>query len=187
MIIRISFLLSSWLLAQAAIAQINYTDNFLHLLENARIDFYEPVEGNYKSFKLRKDVFQPGDFAMRSRREQIEIRYQIAPYSEHNPIFQALHVECMRQIIHLAANDEESVITVLSIDDEELSRDFNADWGKIFFFQPKDQFSTSKHCKMLALYAEGKGIVLVYFLFDKPSQELDNRYLALRFKDTASN
>lgn len=175
------------LFAQSAFGQLEYSDSFLYLLENAQIDFYEPVEGKYKAIKLQKEVFQPCDFGMRSRKEQLEIRYIIAPYSENSPAFNAPHVESARMVAHLATNDPDAVITILSMDELELRDKFNADWGKVFFFKPKEQFSTSKHCKMLSLYAEGKGMALVFFLFDKPSTELDNRFLALRFKDVVAN
>jgi len=174
-------------IAQNAYGQLEYSDDFLYLLENAQIDFYEPVEGKYKAMNMQKDVFQPCDFGIRSRREKLEIRYLIAPYSENSPAFSAPQVESTRMVAHLASNDPKAVITVLSMDEQELREEFNADWGKVFFFQPKEQFSTSKHCKLLSLYAEGKGMALVFFLFDKPSQELDNRFLALRFKDNMAN
>ena len=61
--------------------------------------------------------------------------------------------------------------------------DFNADWGQVIFFQPKSVFSHKAHCKMLALYKEGKGMAFVFFLFDKGTLELDRRFLALRFKE----
>ncbi len=171
-----------WLFQMAA-AQIELTETFRQLIEGARIDFYQPVEGSYREVRLLKTPFQPCDFAIRSRREKIEIRYLIAPYSEYSPVFQAPHVECFRLISHLATNEEDAVITSLRISEDELQEDFNADWGRIYFFQPKKSFSDFRHCKMLALHAEGKGMALVFFLFDEPSPELDNRYLALRFKN----
>jgi hypothetical protein len=174
-------------ISQRAFGQLDYSDDFLYLLEHAQIDFYEPVEGKYKAMNMRKDVFQPCDYGIRSRKEKLEIRYLIAPYSENSPAFSAPHVETTRMVAHLASNDPDAVITVLSMDEQELRGDFNADWGKVFFFKPKEQFSTSQHCKLLSLYAEGKGMALVFFLFDKPSQELDNRFLALRFKDDMAN
>ncbi|MDX1939926.1 MAG: hypothetical protein SFU99_05195 [Saprospiraceae bacterium] len=185
--IRTIFIIISGFCAQHLIAQIEFTDNFRHLVENAGIDFYEPTEGSYKEVKLQKHSFQPCDFGIRSRREKLEIRYLIAPYSEYNIAFKAPHVECFRMVSNLATNEEDAAITSLSISEDELKENFNADWGKIYFFQPKDSFSERAHCKMLALYSEGKGMALVFFLFDEPSRDLDNRYLALRFKDEANN
>ncbi len=184
---KVILLIVSWFLTQTAFGQLKYSDDFLSLLNHAEIDFYEPVEGNYKTRKIYKEYYQPCDFAMHSRKEDMEVRYLIAPYSEKGPAFNAPHVETVRMVAHLASNDPEAVITVLSLEEEALREDFNADWGKIYFFQPKEQFSTSKHCKLLSLYAEGKGIAMVFFLFDKPSPELDNRFLALRFKDEVTN
>lgn len=185
--IRMLLMVLTCLLAKGAVAQIKYSENFLHLLDHAQIDFFEPVEGSYKEIRLQKGTFQPCDFGIRSRKEKIEIRYLVAPYNEHHYVFRAPHVEGLRMASHLAVNEEDAVITSIGITEDELKENFNADWGKIYFFQPKDSFSEREHCKMLALYAEGKGMVLVFFLFDEPSRELDNRHLALRFKGEASN
>ncbi len=64
-----------------------------------------------------------------------------------------------------------------------LRRDYQADWGKVFFFQPKTGFSSARHCKMLALYREGQSMAFVLFLFDEPGPVLDRRALALRFRE----
>ncbi len=185
--IRILLVALGLLFAQSTFAQIEFTDTFRRLVESAQIDFYEPTEGSYKEVRLDKHTFQPCDFGIRSRREKLEIRYLVAPYSENNLAFQVPQVECFRMVSHLATNDEDAVVTSLGISEDELRENFNADWGKIYFFQPKESFSERTHCKMLALYAEGKGMVLVFFLFDEPSQELDNRHLALRFKGEPGN
>ncbi len=180
---KISILLLGLFASGSILAQISYPDNFLHLLKNANVDFYEPTEGSYKDIRLSKADYQPCDFALRSRREKLEMRYLVAPYSPHNWVFTAPHVEALRMASHLATNEQESVITSFAVSETELTSHFNANWGRVYFFQPKPIFSDRKHCKMLALYAEGKGMVIVFFLFDEPSRELDNRHLALRFRD----
>ncbi|MBK7871601.1 MAG: hypothetical protein IPJ74_13480 [Saprospiraceae bacterium] len=135
--IRVLFIIIIGLCAQHLIAQIEFTDNFRHLIENAGIDFYEPTEGSYKEVKLQKHTFQPCDFGIRSRREKLEIRYLVAPYSEHNIAFKAPHVECFRMVSNLATNEEDAAITSLIISEDELKENFNADWGKIYFSNPK--------------------------------------------------
>ncbi len=181
----VCLLLLCCLCTVVAKGQVECPADFKRLLQGAQIDFFEPVEGAYKGIALPRHHFQPCDFAIRSRKEQLEIRYLIVPFQNEasNPVAQAPHVHCMRLVSHLASNDEQAVITILSIDEAELRETFNADWGKLFFFQPKPGFSERSHCKLLALHAEGKGTALVFFLFDQPSKELDNRHVALRFLD----
>jgi len=184
----IVFVLSCFFVQQLA-AQIDYTPRFSRLLEEAQLDFYEPIENTYRDVPIWKDAaqYQSYDFAIRSRRNQLEIRYQVLPYKEQDYKFAAPQVEAARLAMHLATNQDESIISGLSIDEEGLKNNFNADWGKVFIFQPKKSFSNRTHCKMLALYTEGKGMAIVYFLFDQPSQEVDNRFVALRFRETDAN
>lgn len=186
---RIAVVVLLCFLVQQAVAQIDYTPRFARLLEQAQIDFYKPLENTYRDIPVWKDAaeYQSYDFAIRSRRNQLEIRYQILPYNEYDLKFNAPQVEAVRLAMHLATNQDESVISGLSIDEEELKNEFNADWGKVFIFQPKKSFSNRTHCKMLALYTEGKGMAFVFFLFDQPSQEVDNRFVALRFRETEAN
>ncbi|MFN3785550.1 MAG: hypothetical protein ACK4RS_01805 [Thiothrix sp.] len=182
---RITIILLCTLFVQQLTAQIDHTPRFSRLLEEAQLDFYEPLENSYRDVPVWKEAahYQPYDFAIRSRRDHLEIRYQILPYRDNDLKFAAPQVEAVRLAMHLATNQDESIISGFSIDEEELKTDFNADWGKVFIFQPKKSFSNRPHCKMLALYREGKGLAFVFFLFDQPSQEVDNRFVALRFKD----
>lgn len=174
---------------QVATAQVDYSPRFLQLLQHAQMDFYEPVEARYKDIPVWKEAaqYQAYDFAIRSRKEALEIRYVIFPFDKKSPVFQAPGVECTRVTMHLASNDEDALISALGIGEEELEESYNADWGKIFFFQPKKSFSQRKHCKMLALYAEGKGMAFIFFLFDEPSKELNNPFLTLRFQEDESH
>ena len=189
MSIRRAIVVVVWLFAQQLVAQIDYSPRFARLLEEARLDFYEPLENTYRDIPVWKEAaeYQPYDFAIRSRRDKLEIRYHILPYQAQNWKFAAPHVEAARLAMHLATNQDESIISGLSMEEEELKNSFNADWGKIFIFQPKKSFSNRTHCKMLALYTEGKGMAIVYFLFDQPSQEVDNRFVVLRFRETEAN
>ena len=64
---------------------------------------------------------------------------------------------------------------------QQLQEEFNADWGAIAFFQPKKEFSTKEHCKMVAIHAEGKGNVYIFYLFDDPQTDLEELFATLRF------
>lgn len=164
-------------------AQVDLSPDFQQRLKETRIEFLEPLEAKYKDIRVARNDFLDYDFAIRSRREQIEIRYLIEPLTESNPVAQAPHVRTVRMLMHLARNDDVFVMSGIDVRETDLREQFNADWGKIFFFTPKEGFSRYQECKMLALFREGRGMAYVFFLFDEPSRALDNRFYALRFLD----
>ncbi len=173
-------------LTQTSVAQIELTLRFAQLLDTARLDCVIPLENSYRDVPLNT-AFQKYDFAIASRREDVEIRYLITPYDSTNVLFDLPHVEASRLSLHLATNEEDIAITVLSLEKFELQEKFNADWGAVFYFKPKKNFSEYAHCKMLCLNAAGKGMAFVFFLFDEPSRELEYRFEAVRFREADTN
>lgn len=182
-----------WLLAgvmmswSPGLAQVELPSDFQRRLEMAHIDFFEPLEGAYKAIRVVSNEWLTCDFAMRSRRERMEIHYRIEPARESDPLVDAPHVRVARLLNHLASNDEESVVTVLSVRDTDLREQFQADWGKIFFFTPKPGFSRYRECRLVALYREGAGMALIFYFFDEPSPALDYRLYALQFQPAPDN
>ena len=167
--------------------KIDQPTHFTDLLDRSGLEFLAPLDAGYKDVTVIKNFLQDYNFAIRSRKEKLEIRYLIEPWQENDPSFQAPHVRCVSKLMNLATNNQEVVMTGLDIDTSQLAEEFNADWGKVFFFQPKPHFSKNQHIKMLALFKEGKGMAYVFFLFDEPSRDLDNRIIALRFKEELTN
>jgi hypothetical protein len=167
-------------------AQIHFPPRFEQLLNTVRLDCVIPLENNYQEIPINT-AFQKYDFAIASRQEDLEIRYFLLPYDSANLLFIAPHIEASRLAFHLATNEEDIAITVLSLEKFELQEKFNADWGAVFYFKPKASFSEYAHCKMLTINAEGKGMAFVFFLFDEPSRELDYRFEAVRFRENDNN
>ena len=163
--------------------KIKYSKNFLKKLEQIQVDIFTPTEGKYKSTRPTKNEYQAIDHVIYSKKEAIEIRYAIIPFEANKPTTQIPHVDFMRVVMSTATNeDEEALVSVHALEDQDLKANFNADWGSMAYFQPKTRFSKYKHCRLLSLYAEGLGMVYVFFLFDEPSRSLDNRLHSLRFK-----
>lgn len=171
------------LAANSMEGQVRAKDQFLELLEKAGIEFIEPVEARYKRAEVRKNPLLSCDFAIRSRREGIDIRYLIRPYETGFPTADVPHVAASRLVAHLATNDPEYLIAGRAVEPEALSGFFNADWGMQYFFRPKPGFAGWNHCELLALHKDGAGTAFVLFLFDEPSRELGNRFYALRFRE----
>lgn len=165
-----------------ALAQLEYPNDFQSVLEKADISYTAPLENSYKNVRIQENDLQKYSFAIKAKKENIEIRYAIE-LLDTNAYFNPPQIRCFSRATSVASNDDESVVTVHNISDIDLKDNFNADWGAIMYFKPKLQFSTKKHCKMLALYTEGRAVVYVYFLFNEPTEELDNQFYSIRFND----
>jgi hypothetical protein len=172
------FLLASNLQAQ----KIDYPPQFQQLLAQAGLEFFEPLEAGYRDIEPLKNEFQNCQFAIRSRKEGLQIRYFILPWNDGDPTTTNPHLVAFRAITSIAVNEDEAVISAIQPTKETLLKDFNADWGMIYFFKPKPGFSELPNCRMVALCKEGQGTAFIFYLFDDPANEaLDTRYLALRF------
>lgn len=156
--------------------------HFSSLLDEAGLAFFEPLDAGYRSVDPPENDYQSSHFAIRSPREGIEIRYFILPWNDKDPFAANPHVATFRAVSSIASNAEEVVVSAIRPSREELRKDFNADWGMSYFFEPKPGFSEQPACRMVAISQTGKGTAFIFFLFDNPANTaLDQRYLALRF------
>lgn len=161
---------------------IDYPVHFLELVNQANLEFFEPIEAGYRAVHVQDNEFQQYDFGIRSGKEKLEIRYFILPWNENNPYSTQPNITAFRAVTNAATNADEAVISAIQPAKETLEKDFNADWGMVYFFQPKPGFANSPFCRMVALAKEGQATVLVFYLFDDPGNAaLDTRYLAVRF------
>ena len=184
-------LLSFCLIGTVISQKIELSDGFTKKLSAATIDFFVPLDGGYKDIAVFKEAkqFQTYDYAIRSKKEQLEIRYLITPIENNKRAYLPPSVNFMKTLTHLASNNEEHLIAVHSMSKEALEF-FNADWGKEAVFHPKVVFSKRQHCKMLMLHKEGRGTAYLFFLFDESPEAmlaLDTRYYALKFLEIKPN
>lgn len=175
------FLLSS---VELSAQKVELNDDFNQLLAEVDAQLILPVEANYKDIRPLKNRWMNYDFSIRSRKEGLEIRYKILPFEVENRTFYAPHVKAMQVMMQVASNDEEAVVSAISLSEKSLKEDFRADWGKLFTFTPKPEFSNKQTCQLITLYREGKGMVFLFFLFNKPPMELTYRHLSLTFADS---
>ncbi len=171
------------LLAHSVISQkIDIPPHFYQLLGKARLEFFEPLDAGYKDYRPAKNEFQDCHFAIRSSKEDMDIRYFVIPWNEDNPNSVNPHVSTFATLSNVATNADEAVISAIQPAKETLLQDFNADWGMTYFFTPKEAFSDKKNCRLTALCKEGQGTVFIFYLFnDAGNEALETRYLALRF------
>ena len=163
--------------------KIKYSEAFAKKLASVQVDIFEPTEGKYKGQRVQENDIQPYGHAIASKQENIEIRYAILPFEAGDIRTQIPNIDFMRVVSSTATNEEreDAVISLHQIEADELKQKFNADWGSFAFFQPKTKFSDKKHCRLLGLYKENRGMIYVFFLFDEPTKFLDDRLYALRF------
>ncbi|MCB0630039.1 MAG: hypothetical protein R2824_25265 [Saprospiraceae bacterium] len=177
-------LIAGLLLLPLAIAaqRIDIPQDFNQLLEQVDAYLILPVEdGGYKDIRPFTNRWLNYDFSIRSRKERLEIRYKVVPYKEQDLRFHAPHVLAMQAMMQVATNDEEAIVSSLAISEKSLKEDYFADWGQLFTFVPKLEFSQKSTCQMVSLYREGKGMILLFFLFDRAPAQLDYRRLAISF------
>ncbi len=148
------------------------------------IDFLQPLDSDYKEESPKNNPFFRCDYVIRSRREDMEIRYALRPYQSGSPITQHPNLTVFSALSSAATNNEEAVIAQISIPIEELQEVFGADWGIMYQFTPKPGFSSAPYGRLLGLYKEEVGLVLIFFLFDDPNNSaIDLRYPAVYFNE----
>lgn len=163
-------------------AQIKFSPKLNKELTITGLEIIQPLEARYKTIRLPQNRFLKCDYGIWSRQEKLEIRYAIEPEQPGARANLIPHVKAFSMATHLATNDDDAVISKLSLPTESLANDFNADFGEVYIFKPKRNFSEKLNCQMLVLYKEGKGMVYVFFLFDDPNNSaLDYRFQAVRF------
>lgn len=147
-----------------------------------QLELLLPVDSDYRLLPARQDEFQPCDLALRSRSEKMEIRYLAHPWQEGNTTSGFPQILAARTVTHVATNAPEAPIALLSLGAGDLQL-FNADWGVEYVFTPKPEFSEHRIAKLLVLFKEQRGTLLVFYLFDDPDNPaIDLRYQSLIFQ-----
>jgi hypothetical protein len=159
------------------LAQSSKLDNLQVDLWNMGTELAIPADSDYKLANAIENPYLPYQHAIRSSKENLEIRFYFQPESQNTPFPQ---VESYRLAMHMG-NNEQTIFSARELTTYELDSVFHADWGRVYLFTPKAGFSIQKYCKMLTLHRENKGVVYVIFLFDKPSALIDQRLHILRY------
>ena len=172
-----------WGMTQPLVGQVDLPPEFAQQLTDNELQFVFAADSDYRPYRYQLNDYEPCDFAMRSRRERLQIRYLIMPLDTGDYMSYLPQMMASRMVSHLTKNEEEAVISMHELSQEQTEGDFHADWARIFYFPPKPQFSDYEHCRMLAIYREGKTMAYVFFLFDKPPVQLNQRLVTLQFTE----
>lgn len=162
--------------------KVQLSENFEAKLTASNLEFVMPIESDYKDVFILKNDLQSYDFAIRSRKEQLEMRYIIEPYDANDPKSNLPSVRFIQLLMHLATNDQDAMMAIHNVNPTDLQL-FHADWGKYAFFKLKTGFASSVQCRLLSLHQTGSGTAHILSIYKEPSIALDNRFYALQFKE----
>ncbi|MFK8009345.1 MAG: hypothetical protein AB8H03_23490 [Saprospiraceae bacterium] len=159
--------------------QIKTSKSFAQKIAKMDLEFLTPVENSYKKVNASESIVVDFDFEIKARKADMRIGFALFPERKNAVTFP--HIKVSNMAISAATNDDPEARLVLHEMSKEDLESYQADWGAVVFFQPKRIFSDKDHCKMLALYREGKGLVYVFYLFDEASEEVDFQKNCLSF------
>jgi len=170
-------------------AQLDLPLEFQNKLTATGLHFLTPVEHHFKVVKVSENNLQPYDFAIRQKKDKVEIRYLVLP--DTGVIAGGYpHLNFSNRTMTLASNEDDEVastISVIQLSEKILAEKYHADWGAISFFKPKESFSFTRYCKLVALYREGLGYVYTFFLYNDVNVEFNAGYDLLEFEEIAEN
>ena len=179
------FLFFNLFLLGNLLAQLDLTPDFQTKLAETGVHFLTPVEHHFKVSKVYENQLQPYDFAIRQKKDKVEIRYLVLP--DTGVIAGGYtHMNFSNRTMTLASNEDDeavSTISVIQLTEKTLKEKYHADWGAISFFTPKKSFSNSRYCKLVGLYCEGRGYVYTFFLYDNVNVDFNAGYDLLEFEE----
>lgn len=162
------------------------TEQFTADLDRMGLAVIEPLDENFRARGNFDNPTQNFHYRVQSKYDDVEYRFYLIPYDDHRPQTQMPHVETGRIMMNVATNegDEEEMIVQRNLDADELQAT-GAEWGAEFYLRPKRTFTERyEFCRLVSLYREGRGTVLMFVLFNDPgNRELDRSYDWLRFHD----
>lgn len=162
--------------------RIDYPPGYARLLEQCDLVWYEPLDAGYRDVYQNSDNLLMCDLALRSPKENLEIRLKIIPWLNREVTTHAPNVIAWRALTDVAVNDDNNLISGIQLSKEEARDRFGADMALMYFFTPKPIFSNYPYCRMLALAKEGKATVLVFYFFEDDSNPaLDYRLELIAF------
>jgi hypothetical protein len=163
-------------------AQLDLPPDFLERLDGMDVRFTPPLDSDYRESLDQVNDYLDSHYAMRSRRERMELRFHLRPERPGDRYYQLPHLAATSLAMNLGSNDDDAVTAVHRFSDDEL-RFYNADWARMYTFRPKRSYSKGyEQAQLIALYREGRGLAYTVLLFDDAPDTLEGRQISLRFR-----
>ncbi|MTB49609.1 hypothetical protein [Lewinella sp. W8] len=177
-----SFLTLFLLLTTLAVwGQLPTSPELTTFLDSLDVRLYQPFDVAYKAQAPTDNDYLEDHARFYSREEKLEIRLHFRAEDARDPYYGMPHLRAGHLVMNLGSNDEDAVTSVHSFGEEEMMV-FNADWARLFTFRPKRSYSERSQAQLIALYREGRGMVYLVLLFDRPPGNLEDRQLLLGFR-----
>ena len=157
---------------------------FAAKLDRMQLELIEPLDGDYQQKRAFENTVQRFDYRVRSKYDDLDVRFLLLPYDERRPRTTMPHIETGRIVMNLAVNEDEEVVAQRELSKEVLAQT-GADWGMEFYLRPKRAFTENfVFTRVVSLHREGRGTVLQFVLFNDPgNRALDRTFDWLRFLD----
>ena len=145
---------------------------FNELLERAQVEFATPLETFLKEIRVIETDLVEYDYALKAKQDPVEIRYKIIPTNGQSSPIGSPQIKVTQIASSIASNEEELGDIVFHRMPEEELVNYYAEYGVKAYLHPKTRFSDKKYCKVIFLYAEGKGMICTFLLFNKTNIDL---------------
>lgn len=172
---------SLFCLPVAVTGQIIYTAAFTRALEQAEIEYAEPVEQWLHVTLSPRHEFMEYDLVLQNDRNDFEVRYCIDNKHRTSDIPPSIAVS--RLLASIASNAETEAITVKIPTDDFLKQAFNAERGMIAYFTPKFEFSEKTYGALLSLYSADRSAIDIVLLYQDPLYDPLTMFRNIRFSE----
>jgi len=102
--------------------------------------------------------------------------YQVMAFFVPDSLYDGMENAAVRSMVkatHFASNLEDSNIAMHSLEPTYMQATYAADWGAVYYFQPKPVLSHYEQCQMVVLEKAGRGIFYTLYFFNDFSEEVE--------------
>ncbi len=176
------FLFFFLLLVNSALAQQELPNDLISVCRTWGISFPEHQDKSIEILPGSLRFSQQFEVEIFDKQDDYEVVAYFIPHANYdgkeNPV-----VHSMMKASHFASNEVTSHVAVHALDSLHVQNLYGADWGRVYYFEPKKQLSKWAQCQMVALEKQRKGIFYVLYFFDDISEDVEEmiwnpRYLS---------
>jgi len=115
---------------------------------------------------------QQFDVLIMDKKEDYAVLTFFVPHSAYGGMENAA-VRSMMKATHFASNEEDSHIAMHSLNTQYVKSDFGADWGAVYYFDPKPSLIKREACQMVVLEKAQVGIFYTLYFFEEISEDVE--------------
>ena len=147
--------------------QNQYESSLYDAIIGMNLNFFMPVENSFTFVKKNDSEFFKYDYKLVAKSKEMESLIALHPIGKHPSTDHHPQIEFQRLLANIAPNDDDQEILVVGWDEHKLKK-ANADWGAEAYITPRSAITKFKHAKLIGLFKEGSGTVILIHCFDDP-------------------